>query len=189
MRCGSQIFSRGGAMNVRNIRADGEMNRDGDFRAIRGGENALVEMFRVDICARQELPGGFAEADTSAFRQGGHFVERTAGLLGHAEFSFAENGFDIFGRATNHGDFEIVDERGAVHGDSADEAAAKRSTSRGPRPTLMTCPPMPQRIARDCERASTMARTTRRRSSAARMRGSESRNSAKDAPWRCGLAN
>jgi len=113
-------------MDVRNIRADGEMHGDGNFRSIRGGENALVEMLRVDICARQELSGSFAEADTSAFREGRHFVERAAGFLGHAEFAVAENGVDIFGSAADHGDFEIVDERGAVHGDSADEAAAKK---------------------------------------------------------------
>lgn len=126
MRGGTEIFSRSGAMNVRNIRADGEMNGHGDSRGIRGGENALVEMLRVGIFSREELSGGFAEADAGATREGGHFVERTAGLLGHAEFAFAENGFDVFGRAADHGDFEIVNERGAVHGDAADEAAAKK---------------------------------------------------------------
>lgn len=102
------------------------MNRDGDLRVIRGGENAVAEVLRVDIFPREKLSGGFAEADISAFREGGHFVERTAGFLGHAEFAFAENGFDVFGRAADHGDFKIVDERGAVHGDSGDEAAAKK---------------------------------------------------------------
>lgn len=126
MRGGAQIFARRSAMNVRNVRADGEMHGDGDFRAIGGGENAVVEMLRVGIFLREELSGGFAEADTGAFRESGHFVERTAGFLGHAEFAVAENGFDIFGRAADHGDFEIVDEGGAVHGDSADEAAAKK---------------------------------------------------------------
>src|SRR5579864_8368655 len=126
MRGGAEIFSRGGAMNVRNVRADGEMHGDRNSRAIRGGENALVEMLRVGIFLREELPGGFAEADPRAFRERGHFVERTAGFLGHAEFSFAENGFDVFGSAADHGDFEIVDERGAVHGDSADEAATEK---------------------------------------------------------------
>ena len=126
MRRGTQIFARRGAMDVRNIRADGEMNRDRNFGAIRGGEHALVEMLRVDIFLRKKLPGGFAEANSSAFRKGGHFVDRAARFLGHAEFSFAEHGVDIFGRAAGDGDFEIVDERGAVHGDSADEAAAQK---------------------------------------------------------------
>src|SRR5487761_300025 len=126
MRCGTQIFSRGGAMDVRNIRADGEMNGDGNSGAIGGGENALVEMLRGGFFVAQEFSGGFAEADTSALREGGHFVDGAAGFLGHAEFPFAENGVDVFGRAAGDGDFEIVDERGAVHGDSADEAAAKK---------------------------------------------------------------
>ena len=118
-------------MDVRNIRADGEMHGDGNFRAVRGGENAVVEMLRVDICARQELSGGLAQADASAFRTGGHLVDRAAGFLGHAEFAFAENGFDIFGSAAGDSDFEIMDERGAVHGDSADEAAAKKINQGG----------------------------------------------------------
>ena len=35
----------------------------------------------------------------------------------------AEAGFDVFGSGAREGDFEVVDERGAVHGDAGDEAA------------------------------------------------------------------
>ena len=45
------------------------------------------------------------------------------GFAGHAELAGAEAGFDVFGGVAGECDFEIVDERGAVHGDAGDEAA------------------------------------------------------------------
>src|SRR5258708_34063760 len=44
-------------------------------------------------------------------------------FFGHGELAFAEAGCHVFGRVSGERDFEVVDERRAVHGDSADEAA------------------------------------------------------------------
>jgi hypothetical protein len=50
-------------------------------------------------------------------------VDVLAGFAGHAELAGAEAGFYVFGSVAREGDFEVVDERGAVHGDAGDEAA------------------------------------------------------------------
>jgi hypothetical protein len=126
MRGGAEIFSGSAAMNVGDVRADGEMDGDGNFCAIGSGENALVEMAGACALVIEDFAGGFAEADAGAACESGHFVDDAAGFVGHAEFAFAEDGFDVFGSASDHGDFEIVDERGAVHGDAGDEAAAEK---------------------------------------------------------------
>src|SRR6266481_3410344 len=55
-----------------------------------------------------------------------------------------------------------------------------RSIRTGPRPTLMTWPPRPQRMALRCLRARWIALRSWRRSSAARMFGRESRNFVSD---------
>ena len=57
-----------------------------------------------------------------------------------------------------------------------------RSISTGARPTLITWPPMPHRIGLRAARARRIAAATERKSSAARIRGRESRNAAKLAP-------
>ena len=126
MRGGAEIFAGRGAMNVGDVRANGEMHGDGDARAIGGGENALIEMLGASLFVVEQFTGGFAEANAGAARERGHFVDDLASFLGHAEFSFAEDGVDVLGGASNHGDFEIVYQGGTVHGDSADEAAAQK---------------------------------------------------------------
>lgn len=122
----AEIFAGGVAMNVGDVGSDGEMHSDGNFRAIGSGEDALIEMPGVRAFVIEEFAGGFTEADAGAAREGGHFVDDAAGLFGHAEFAFAEDGFNVFGSAADHGDFEIVYERGTVHGDAGDEAAAEK---------------------------------------------------------------
>jgi len=62
------------------------------------------------------------------------------------------DGFDVCGSVADEGDFEVVDEGGAVHGEEVMKPRRMRSMSRGPRPTLMTWPPMPQRMALRCLR-------------------------------------
>src|SRR5579863_7822991 len=53
----------------------------------------------------------------------GDFVEIFAGFLGHAELAAAEARFDVLGSVSRESDLEIVDQRGAVHGDAGDEPA------------------------------------------------------------------
>jgi len=79
--------------------------------------------FDFDDAAREKLPGGFAVADSNAMRKFSEFVDVLAGFGGHAELAFTEACFDVFGGVAGQGDFEIVDERRSVHGDSGDEAA------------------------------------------------------------------
>ncbi len=124
VRGSAEVFAGSGAMNVRNIRADGDVDSHRNFFAIGGGENAFREILRARALANEEFPRRFTEADAGAARERGHFVDVAASFFGHAEFAFAENGVNIFRSAAGHGDFEIVNQRRAVHGDAADEAAA-----------------------------------------------------------------
>jgi len=85
---------------------------------------------RGGACGEQ-FTGGFAESDVRARGAHGDFVEIEARLFGHAELSAAEDGVHVFGRVADQRDFEIVDQRGAVHGDSADVTAANEVNEHG----------------------------------------------------------
>ena len=113
----------GGGMHVRNIRADGEMNRHGNAVLVGRDEDAGIRVLDVKDAAVQKLPRGFAVADANTVRQLGDFVDVFSGFFRHAELAFAEAGFDVLGSVAGEGDFEIVNERGAVHRDSGDESA------------------------------------------------------------------
>src|SRR2546423_1070844 len=63
-----------------------------------------------------------------------------------------------------------------------------RSMRTGPRPTLITWPPMPHRTALRDLRAFWIAERSSRRFSAARIRGNESKNFARPALLEVGLA-
>ena len=110
-------------MHVGYVRADGQMNGNRDAVLVRGHENAGIRMLNFDDAAGEELPRGFAVADSNAVRKFGEFVDVLAGFGGHAELTFADAGFDVFGSISRKSDFEIVDERGTIHGHSGDEAA------------------------------------------------------------------
>src|SRR4030088_1781506 len=90
---------------------------------VRGNEDAEIRVFDVDDPARKILSGSFAVADSNAVGQLGNFVDILAGFGSHAELAFADSGFNVFGSISGERDFEIVDERRAIHGDSGNEAA------------------------------------------------------------------
>src|SRR6266404_1188540 len=124
MRSGAEGGAVGGAVHVGNIRADGEMYGDGDTKFVSGGQHAGVGIGNIDHGVVEKLAGGFAVAETCAHGDFCDLVEILAGFRGHAECACAETGFDIFGSVARESDFEIVDERGTVHGERSDEAAA-----------------------------------------------------------------
>src|ERR1700730_2237549 len=123
VRSGAQRGAVGGAMHVGNVRADGEMDGDGNAAFVGVNEDAGLRVLDRDDAAREELPGGFAVADAGAVGKFGDFVDVLAGLRGHAEPAFAEAGFDVFRSVAGKSDFKVMDERGAIHGDAGDEAA------------------------------------------------------------------
>src|SRR6266436_9096150 len=124
MRSGAEGGAVGGAVHVGNIRADGEMYGDGDTKFVSGGQHAGVGIGNIDHGVVEKLAGGFAVAETCAHGDFCDLVEILAGFRGHAECAGAETGFDVFGSVADEGDFEVVDEGGAVHGEGGDEAAA-----------------------------------------------------------------
>ncbi len=113
----------GGGVHVRDVRTDGEMDRHGNAVFVRSNEDAGTCVFVIDAAAREELPGSFTVADVDAVRKFGEFVDVLAGFGGHAELAFTDAGFDVFGGVAGQRDFEIMDERRAVHGDAGNEAA------------------------------------------------------------------
>jgi hypothetical protein len=123
MRGSAESGAVDGGMHVGNVGADGEMNGYGNAVLVRGYENAVVSVFDFDDAAREELPGGFAIANSNALSKLGNVIDVLAGFCGHAELAFAESRFNVFGSVSGEGDFEIVEERSAVHGDSGDETA------------------------------------------------------------------
>src|SRR5580704_6643424 len=120
---GAEARAVGRGMHVRNVRADGEMNSDGYALFVGGDEDAGVRIFYLQDAAVEKLAGGFAVADVETGGEFRKFVDVLTGFAGHAELACAEAGFDVFGSIASESDFEIVNQRGAVHGDARDEAA------------------------------------------------------------------
>src|SRR6266849_3796667 len=85
VRGGAERGAVGGAVHVGDIRADGEMDGDGNALFVGSDEDAGISMLDVEDAAREELAGGFAVADANAVRDLGHFVDVLAGFGSHAE--------------------------------------------------------------------------------------------------------
>ena len=124
MRGGAESGAVGSSVHMRNVRADGEMHGDGNAEFVGSGEDAGVRVGDVNYGVVEKLPGGFAVAEAGTHGDFCDLVEIFAGFRGHAECTGSQTGFDIFGSVAGEGDFEIVDERGAVHCERGDEAAA-----------------------------------------------------------------
>src|SRR5260370_18589650 len=88
-----------------------------------GYELAATGVLDFYAASGEKLSGGFTVADADALREFGEFIDVRAGFGGRAEGAVTDACFDVFGGVSGEGDFEIVDERGAVHSDAGDEAA------------------------------------------------------------------
>src|SRR5262249_18510856 len=120
-----------GRMHVRNVRADGEMDGDGDSVLVGCDENARGGMFEIELARGEEFSGGFAISDARIGSSGGNFVEVSSCFACHPEFACAKAGFDVLGSVTAKRDFKIVDERGAVHGNAGDKSPANEVVENG----------------------------------------------------------
>src|SRR5467141_1200282 len=94
VRGGAEGRTVSGAMHVRNVRADGEMDGHGDLMLVGSYEDAGIRVFDFDDPAIKELPGGFAVADADAMRKFGEFVDELAA-------DAPEDGFALFACAVN----------------------------------------------------------------------------------------
>src|SRR5437588_12787564 len=108
-------------MHVRDVRADGQVNRHGDAAFVRHGKNAGIGVLHFDDATGEKLPRGFAVADADTVRKFRDVVEIFSCFFGHAELAFAKTSFHIFGSVASQRDFKIVNKRSAVHGDAGDE--------------------------------------------------------------------
>src|SRR5882762_1446123 len=121
---GAEGGSVGGAVHVGDIGANGEMDGDGDAESVGSDQDAGACVGDIDYGVMEELAGGFTIAEAGAHGDFCDLVQILTGFRGHAECAGAETGFDVFGSVADEGDFEVVDEGGAVHGEGGDEAAA-----------------------------------------------------------------
>src|ERR1700756_1598594 len=124
VRGGAEGGAVGSAVHVGDVCADGEVHCDWDTKFVGGRQDAGACVRHIDYGVVEELAGGFAVAEAGAHGDFCDLIEVFAGFRGHTECAGAETGFDIFGSVADEGDLEIVDERGAVHGDGGDEPAA-----------------------------------------------------------------
>src|ERR1700730_8188705 len=107
------------------------MYGDRDAKLVGGGEDAGICVGDIDYSVVEKLAGGFAVSQAGAHGDFCDLVEVFAGFRGHAEGSGTQTGFNVFGGVADESDFEIVDERGAVHGNGGDEAAAHELDEQG----------------------------------------------------------
>jgi hypothetical protein len=112
-----------GRMHVRNIRANGEVNRHWDALLVRREENAGICVLDLKDAAVQKLSRGFTVSDAQAVRQLRDFVEVFSSFFRHAEPAFVKSCFHIFGRVAGERDLEIMNERSPIHRDSRNETA------------------------------------------------------------------
>src|SRR6266478_6018915 len=123
---GAEGGSVGGAVHVGNVCADSEMNGDGDAEFVGGGQDAGVCVGHIDHGVVEKLAGGFAVAEAGAHGDFCDLVQILTGFRGHAECAGTETGFDVFGSVADEGDFKVVDEGGAVHGEGGKEFVERR---------------------------------------------------------------
>src|SRR5947207_15229409 len=123
-------------MHVRDVRADGQVNRHGDAMFVRSDEDAEIGVFHFNDAAGKKLSGSFAVPNSYAVRKFGGFVEIFSRFFGHAELAFAKTGFHIFGSVSRKGDFKIVNQRGTVHGNAGNKASFHQIDQDGPEADL-----------------------------------------------------
>src|SRR5580700_11671247 len=111
-------------MHVRDVGANGDMDGHRYSIPIRGNKHAVIRKFWRQNAAGEILPGGFAITHANALGEASDFVNTGARFLGHAKLAFANARFDIFRSVADHGDFKIMYERGAIHGDARDKTFA-----------------------------------------------------------------
>src|SRR5271156_3425876 len=116
------------------------MNCDRDTKLVSGNKNAVFGKTRIENTAGQELAGSFSVAHANPLRETRDFIDVCASFLGHAELAFTDAGVHIFGGVADHGDFEIVNQRGTVHGHTGDEAAAHQIDENGAEAGLYNMP-------------------------------------------------
>ena len=132
MGCGTDGSGIGSAVHVRRVCADSDVNGHGYSMPVGGGQDTEIREWGVAETAGKKLASSFAVADAEARGDFRDLVDVFAGFVGHAELTGAEASVDIFRSVADEGDFEIVDERGTVHGDAGDEAAAHQVDEHGP---------------------------------------------------------
>ena len=106
---------------MRDVGADGEVNRDRNAFLVRGNQNTQLRVSGLHNSTRKVLPGRFAISNADAVSEFGNFIDAGAGFFRHAELAVFEGGIHVFGGIAGDGEFEIVNEGGAVHGDGGNE--------------------------------------------------------------------
>src|ERR1700760_1164464 len=124
MRSSAQSGRVDSRMHVRDIRTDRNVNGHGNSQLVGLDQHAGLRKFGREDAAGEILAGSFAVADANAMSQPRDLIDTSARFLSHSELAFAKRGIDVFGGIPHHGNFEIVDERGPIHGDTRDESFA-----------------------------------------------------------------
>ena len=170
-------------MHVDDIGAERDVDRCRSAEFVSGRENTLLAEleFRIEDFAADD----FAEA--LAFRRGDlrGAIEKSAGFLGHPEDSFSEPRANIFRGPSRIGEFEVVDDSGAVGCDRADDSVAQQAADDRTQSDFdrMRAAHQQER-ALGCDCAFAMARASSRSCAAPSTSGSDSRKSRKLAPAR-----
>src|SRR5271169_5067200 len=86
---GAKARTVGGRMHVRNVRADGEMDGNGDALLVSGDKDAGGTVLYVQDATVEELAGGFTVADVEARGEFREFVNVFAGFTSHTELACA----------------------------------------------------------------------------------------------------
>ena len=102
-------------MHVDDVGAERDVDRARDADPVRGQDQAVVGVFGIEIL--EMLPEGPAEAELVVGAETGGHREGVGRVADHAELPLRKLGRDVLARLAGDRQLEIVDRRGAVHGD------------------------------------------------------------------------
>src|SRR6185295_20196534 len=102
-------------MKVSDVAADRQMNSKRYPRVISSAEQRMVGVLRTQ--RQQVATGCFAQADLFFRSFEGGAVQKLAGLISAAKYSFAQSRVDVFRGRTYHGNLRVVYQHGSVAGD------------------------------------------------------------------------
>src|SRR5579871_5937174 len=109
-------------MLVNDICANRFMNRDRNVQPISGSQHAVFSKARF-ARVYEVLAHGLAKTQSALISGPDGFMDVSAGLFRYANLALTESGRNVFRGGSRQRDFEIVNQRGAVHGKSRDVTA------------------------------------------------------------------
>src|SRR5437867_9216990 len=142
MARGADRPSVDGGMVVRDVGADGYVDRHRDSRAVRGGDQAIPAEASARITG-EKTPDSLPDPESQVIAECDGLINIAARFFGHAEASRTQRPGDVLRSCAGQRDLEIVDQRRAVHRHSVYVSALQQVDQDRGQPALDGVPAEP----------------------------------------------